>query len=203
MALMRGSTDVRAQIETFLSGNMPPYIIAARSEWQLEDWQLPTPARFDAYDPLETSVWPTVGSLVSKTSGWTMDGIVDGAEHYSATYQVEVFLWVKTPERPEDNYREGNDYEQTLRLRDDEIALLRTCLLAKPSLGSDGKMYMVEGTLNEDYSAAVKLSQEAPYWVAGGTLSFAMKVSESNVDVPLGVFEELELDVELMELPTE
>lgn len=186
---MRGATTARQYVSSFLQLQFPPLLVKARQDWSLPEYRLPTPVRYDAYDPLTMSAYPMIGSLVRRTSRWTRNDLTaQGEPVYSARYSMQVFLWVSTPVDQNGVYS-TDPYIETLRLRDDEMGLLRSCLLTTPSLNSNGKLDIDESTLTEDYLDAIKLSKESNTWIAGGTLSFEMRVSETAYVPQIGTVE--------------
>jgi hypothetical protein len=74
--------------------------------------------------------------------------------------------------------------------RDELLALLRSCLLMKPSLNSDGQVRMEENTLSESYMDAIKLGDGAR-WTAGGSIQFDMKMRETNFGIQLGTADQI------------
>ena len=140
----------------------------------------------DPYDPLTDNKFTMNGSLVSRTRNWRMNDISDVAEQkYSAVYDVRVFLWVRTPQDPQGKWMEPS-YDTALRLRDDMLAITRSCLLTTPSLGSGGAARVNEGTMAEDYLDAFKSGDQNPRWMAGGTISFELNVAEQNYKEKIG-----------------
>lgn len=192
--LMRGAAYARSFLSAYLSEAMPPLLAAARSEFLLEEWQLPNPLQYDCYDPLTMNVYPSIGSLVRSTGEWKRNDIIDAEEVYSARYKMMLFLWVKTP-TDMDGVVSPDAYAETLALRDDMLGLMRSCVLTKPSLNSNGAVEVDEATLAEDYLDAIKHTQESPLWFAGGTLTFDMLVSERNRHTPLGTADEINTDI--------
>lgn len=190
--IMRGATRAREFISTYLEGDLPKLITAARAEWGLEPHLLPYPVKYDSYDPLKMDDYPTIGSVIRRTGNWRRRDIIDAEEHYSANYSVMLFVWVATPEGPNGN--PDDTYGETLRLRDDMLGLIRSCLLTRPSFGSEGETKMNENTLSEDYLDAMRISEQSNLWLAGGTITFDMQVSEQNRDIPYGIVENVSLE---------
>lgn len=186
MTLMRGATNVRQIIADYLGSVVPAAIAIGRSQWELETWELPDPVRYDAYDPLTAQEFPVVGSLVSRTTGWVRNDYTPTMEEvYDAKYNVIVFLWVRTPLKPDGVWADPT-YETTLRLRDDMLGIVRGCLLNTPSMNSNGQVRLNESTLTEEYLDAIKSSDQNSRWLAGASLSFELAVTETAYRVALG-----------------
>lgn len=196
-SIMRGAGKARQIIATHLATDMPMLIAAARDQWGLEEWQLPVPVRYDSYDPLMVDNYPTVGSLVTRTNDWRRTDITpDAAEVYEATYSMQVFVWCRTLAKPDGTY-ETPEYDSVLRVRDDMLALIRGCLLRKPSFGSP-VCQMDEGSLTEDYLDAIKGSDQSPRWMSGGTLSFNIELVEENYQQGIGTADTVEVETGLL-----
>lgn len=202
--LMRGAGTARKIIADFLASDLPPYITLARTQWALQSWQLPVPVRYDSYDPLTVSAYPMVGSLVTRTREWVRNDITSAAEEvYQATYSVVLFVWVKTAYDSVAQKYEEPEYDSALRQRDDLLALMRTCILAKPSLGEPGVSRVDENTLSEDYLDAIKSNDQNPRWMAGGTITFDMSLVEQNYQTPLGAANTFTIEEDLLDPVTE
>lgn len=192
--LMRGAAYARNFLSAYLATEYPPLLATARTEWSLQEWQLPTPLKYDCYDPLTMHVYPSIGSLVRGTGQWKRNDMIAGEEVYSARYRMMLFIWVKTPIDPEGVVAD-DAYAETLALRDDMLGLMRSCILTKPSLNSQGNVEVDEATMAEDYLDAIKQSNESPTWFAGGTITFDMRVSEQNRHNPVGTADQFGLDI--------
>lgn len=185
--LMRGATHVRQIIADYLQLAVPASIAVGRQQWLLEDWELPLPVVYNSYDPLTAQNFPAIGSLVSRTSRWIRNDYGPMMEEkYDARYNVQVFLWVRTPLKADGVTWADPPYDAALRLRDDMMGVVRGCLLNTPSLKSNGKARLNEATLTEDYFDAIKSSDQNTRWLAGGSISFELDVAESAYNVPLG-----------------
>ena len=194
--LPHGVSMMRKHMADHLAEALPPLIDAAREQYELEDWQLPYPLKYNAYDPLSADIYPCVGMFVTNSTAWTRVDINEMAEEvYEARYPVGVFLWVITPVLPDGGY-ESPQYDAAIRLRDDMTALLRSALLATPSLGSGGAMAVDERTVREDYPDAIKLSTQNDRYAAGGIINCEVRVRQTNYAAPLAVANDVVVEVE-------
>lgn len=201
--LMRGNTNVRKCIEDFLSAKVPGLIAVARTQWELEDHMLPLPLRYDSYDPLQTTEFPTIGSLVSRTSNWNMVDLNAHAEEvYDATYSIRLFMWCRTPQKQNGEWV-APIYDAALKVRDDLSAIVRSAILHTPSLGKPGVCRVLSGTLTEDYLDAMKGASGAS-WLAGVLWTFDLQFSEANYEpVIVESIETTEVEVQKMSVTTE
>lgn len=199
--LMRGVTDVRLAIENYLAGAMPGKIALGRQHWGIdsEHW-LPVPLRYNAYDPLSTNIYPTVGSLVMRSRGFGRSDYNSVLEaDYNVVYSAKVFLWIKTPEDFNTGKYVDQPYDATLKVRDDMIAVLRSTLLDDLSLGTTRsagvKLTLNESSMTEDYFDAIQQNNQTAIWYAGGSISVDIEATESQYVVPLGTADTISTNV--------
>lgn len=199
---MRGVTTVRKYIADFFAAQLPSLVPIARQQWGLQDYELPLPVRYDSYDPLSATDYPTLGSYVQTSNGWRR--VDQGSMHqeYKPRYACRAFVWVRTP-----NYVDPDtggtvwvepEYDSAIRLRDDYLALMRQALLLVPSLSNPGVCSIDEGTLSEDYLEPIKPSTQSSRWLAGGIISFEMSVMETVYEQPIGAVDTTAVTAELM-----
>jgi hypothetical protein len=197
--LPHGVSAMRAKVVEHLQLVMPPLCDAARTQFNMDPHMMPYPKKYDAYDPNSADVYPTIGLFTSGSTRWTRVDINPAAEEvYEARFQTGIFLWVLTPEKPTGGY-ETPTYDQTIRLRDDMLALLRSALLSAPSFGSGGGFALDEATVRETYPDAIDLSKQNDRWAAGGMINCEIRVQESNFALPLGVANDVVVEVEPMQ----
>jgi hypothetical protein len=197
--LMRGVTGVRQIVADYLSSQFPVMVDLARSQWELDEYHLPYPVKYNAYDPLTADVYPIVGSLVSRSTNFSRTDYDDAAaEEYRVRYATRVFMWARTPQFADGTW-ETPTYESALRVRDDLAVVLRATLLNSLSLGSgDGKAMLNEGSMAEEFFDAIKSSSESQRWMAGVTISFDLDVYESLSRTPVGTANTIEVDEGLL-----
>lgn len=182
--LLRGATAVRAAVVDYLQAVVPIIVAQARTDWSLDEYQLPLPVKYDAYEPYALDRWPLVGvNVVTANTFTTIDLLPDGGQRYMAKYTVRVFTWVRTP-MDEDQTPMEPEYSESLRLRDDLAACVRAALVRSGSLGQPNAILFDEGSLVEDYSEATGVKGDR--FVAGVVHSFDIRFDESVPLVPLG-----------------
>jgi hypothetical protein len=197
--LMRGALIARQCVTDHLTSSLPDFIAAARTQWNVSEWRLPTPSKFDSYDPLYAQDYPTVGALITRSNNFRrLDMNEAGEDVYQVRYSVQVFVWCMTPQDDDDVWT-SPPHETAMEVRDDMLNLIRTCILTKKSLGRPAVCSVVEGTMTEDYLEGFKLSDQGPPWVAGGTVSFDLDIIEANYVPAIGTAETVDTDVTTME----
>lgn len=175
----RGATNVREAISSYLEEMVPVLLAKSREQWHLDEYLLPVPVEYRAYEPTGLDRWPLIGTAVARTKDWgrvDLDGA--GAYQYRPRYEVQLFLWVRTPQLREGNFAEP-EYKECLRLRDDLAAVVRHALLIDPSMNDD-QVELHEDTLDERYSEATQVN--GGRWIAGCTWSFDLSYDEGTVD---------------------
>lgn len=196
MSLMRGATAVRSSVVAFLEDRVPKVIDQARDEWELDEFQLPYPLKYDAYEPYALDAWPLLGVNVTSSSSFTrmnFDPVV--SDLYLVNYRLRVFTWVRTP-MDENEVPIEPEYSESIRLRDDLAAVVRAAMLREPSLGNPG-FYMDEATLQEEYSEATAVRGDR--FVAGVIHTVDVRVDETTAILPLGTSDTITVEEESTE----
>lgn len=177
MALFRGATAVRDGVVVYLSNNVPGMVDQARTDWGLDEYQLPYPVGYDAYEPYALDKWPLLGVNVVQSDNFVrLDYDEAMSQSYMSKYLVRVFTWVRTPFNADDTPMEP-EYSESIRLRDDLAAVVRATLVKSGSLGQPGAFIFDESSLSEEYSEATGVKGDR--FVSGVIHSFEVRVDES------------------------
>lgn len=177
MPLFRGATAVRNAVVLYLANNIPDMVDQARTDWELDEYELPYPVGYDAYEPYALDKWPLIGvNIVQSGDFIRLD--YDGAmsQEYFTKYLVRVFTWVRTPFNADETPMEP-EYSESIRLRDDLAAVVRATLIKSGSLGQPGALLFDESSLVEEYSEATGVKGDR--FVSGVIHSFEVRVDES------------------------
>ena len=190
MTLGRGATVVRQAIVDYLETVIPSLIVTARTDWNLDQWELPLPVSYSVVEPYALDKYPSLGVSVSSAGNFNRtDYTMRMEEKYLVTYSVRLFTWIRTPldgaELPL-----KPEYEETIRLRDDISALVRAALLLSPTL-NDAVVIWDEDTLSEEYSEATPVKGDR--FVAGVVHNFDVQIDESLHRAILGEADTIEL----------
>ena len=182
--LMRGPKTLRDGIVAYLSVEVPKQIVVARSQWGLNAQTLPTPTKYDHYEPYALDEYPAMGVTVTTARDFRLNDMDAYAQReYRARYSVRLFTWVRSPLDTDDVPFEPS-YDETVRLRDDMAVVVRSVLLATSSLGSIYLMWD-ESSLSEEYSEATAVKGNR--FIAGVAHSFDVQVDESLYLPPIGI----------------
>jgi len=190
--LYRGATVVRSAVVSYLENTLPTIIEQARTDWTMDEYTLPYPVKYDAYEPYALDRWPLLGVNVVQASMFNRLHYDDAmSQQYMAQYNVRVFTWVRTP-MDENDIPIEPEYSESIRLRDDLAACVRATLLRSGSLGQPSAILFDEASLTEEYSEATGVRGDR--FVAGVIHSFDIRVDESIPLDGLGDADSINID---------
>ena len=190
--LYRGATVVRSAVVTYLETVVPEIIDQARTDWEVDEFHLPYPVKYDAYEPYALDRWPLLGVNVTQAGTFNRLHYDDAmSQQYMAEYGIRVFTWVRTP-MDENDIPIEPEYSQFIRLRDDLAACVRAALLRSGSLGQPGAILFDESSLTEEYSEATGVRGDR--YVAGVIHSFSIRVDETVPLTGLGEAETVNIE---------
>ena len=197
LPLLRGATAVRAAVVNYLTVVVPEIVDQARVDWGLDEYQLPYPVKYDAYEPYALDRWPLIGVNVATGNSFTRYQYTRyGSNQYMSQYAVRVFTWVRTP-MDEDQIPLEPGYSESIRLRDDLTACVRAALLRSGCLSQPDAILFDEASLTEDYSEATGV--KGSRFVAGVIHSFNIRYDETVALVGLGSTDTIELETQLID----
>lgn len=192
VTLLRGATAVRAAVIDYLANTVPGVVDSARTEWEVDEYQLPYPVAYDAYEPYALDRWPLIGVNVVQAEDFNRRSYEEAmSQRYLVQYTVRVFTWVRTP-MDENEVPIEPEYSESLRLRDDLAAVVRAALLTSGCLGHPENILFDEGSLAEEYSEATGVKGDR--FVAGVVHSFQIRFDESVPLVGLGSADTISID---------
>ena len=197
MPLFRGATAVRNAVVNYLENMVPIVIDAARDDWDVDEYELPYPVAYDAYEPYALDQWPLIGvNVVQADTFRRINNIqaLGGANEYLSKYLIRVYTWVRTPYDADELPLEP-EYSQAIRLRDDLAACVRAALIGKSgSLGQPNAIIFDEASLSEEYSEATGVKGDR--FVAGVMHSFEIRFDESVPLTIIGASDTIVLDTQ-------
>lgn len=188
---MRGPTKLRQIVDAYLSSAMPPMIDLCRTNWELNEYMLPYPQKYDAYEPyVGEGDYPLVGMYV------VGDGIERGrvdydaaaAEEYQVEYNSRLFVAVASPTTPTGDVLEP-PYRNVVQVREDMTTVLRQCLLNRNSLGVPGLAFLIEETIQADYPDPMISKALGGKYLATGIISCTIRITERLQRTPYGTVE--------------
>lgn len=183
--LMRGATALRDYVITYLEANMPLMIEQARINWELDTKSLPDIKTYNRVEPLTLSEgqYPYIAVNVINADNFKRNDVTAVNElEYLVKYSTRIFVWVKTPELA-DQTKLTPSREQTIKVRDDMVAVIRNLLLMSFSLGNPLILWD-ENTLSEEYSDGEKVT--GGRFVYGAVLNLEIGIEEALTRIKLG-----------------
>ena len=128
---------------------------------------------------LVTNAKPVLGVEVQRTNEFDRVGINTVAEEeYQVRYSVRVIFYLYSQSNPEGISVEAAR-SNAIRQRDDNMAILRACLLDRPSLGTSF-LYLDENTLTEEYFQPTPVANNSQRFAIGGMLSADVRSDEQQ-----------------------
>lgn len=175
---MQGAYNAKNFVNDYLKEDLPTRILKYRNEWNLDDENLPDPARYLVYEPIALDRWPTLitvaismNSIVREDYTTRMDPL------YFVEYSMRTYIWVK-----------DDDSEQCTAKRDRLTTVIRSALLDDPCLNlysqpNNLEAFIDESTIREEYSDLTQIKGER--MLAGGYLAYNLRLQEvvTSVDV--------------------
>ena len=182
-----GPARVRQDIADYLSMAVPPVIDGLRSQWELDDIELPDIESYKTGEPLSALGWnEDTTCVVSMTSARNMqtsgyDEI--GAAEQQTLYAVRVYVYVKAGNGETNSDEPGEEaYYRSIRIRDLLGTAVRSALLLNPALGQPD-FELRASTLSEQYSDVQK--GRGDRWICGLYHEFDLRVQEQVVQTQI------------------
>ena len=176
---LRGASAVRYGVAKYLKDVYADTRIRCLNAWKIGGEELPPIDMFSPFDVIQIANGdkPMLG-VEPGTSGQYMatDRNTYGSDEYRPTYSMRVTLWLFSP-----NDESGNPLSNArtlvIRQRDDQMAVVKTALLGRPSLGTE-TLYLQAGSLQETYVPPIPAPNNSRRWLATGQLSFDVQADE-------------------------
>lgn len=189
---MRGATDLRGIMSSFLQDNLPATLDVYRAAYpDLTVHTLPDPKEYGIYDPISAKDYPAVGIIVNNDHDHVRtetDTIADQNEYWTV-YQVRLFVLALTPKVPDPQTGKAAwtipEYDTAIRCCEDLTAAIQALLLSTPTLG-DSRVRMEETTLQTDYVAPQQTSTQNKIWIGNSMLSMEIQLQQFSLPFALG-----------------
>lgn len=176
---LRGASAVRYGIARYLKSTYEETRNRCLNSWKMPGNQLPAITQFSPFDQYQTTnnTGPILGvDPVSSSQYKVSDHNEFGSEEYRPTYSMRVTVWLYSQDDETGNPLPGAR-SSVIRQRDDQLAILKTALLARPSLGTDILLFKAS-TLQEAYLAPTPADNNSKRWLIAGQLSFDVVADE-------------------------
>lgn len=187
---MQGAHKAKYFVNTYLESELPTRLVSYRNSWNLDDEELPEPAKYLVHEPIAIDHWPTLITVAISMNGLTRDDYTYLFDpKYSVEYAMRTYIWVK----------DDNPEFCTLK-RDRLVTVIRSALIDTPSLNQCGQeenleVMLDEGSIREEYSDLTLIKGERV--MAGAYIAYTLTVGEVSLIKPIA--DELEvIDIEVV-----
>jgi len=191
MSYIQGAELLRKTVAEYLADTLPEILPIARTATGTTALQLPEPVRYDMYDPYSANDYPVVGMyVVSDRDHEHRDFDAAAEREYWVRYTCRLFVVAVTPKDADGEYIGGEDvFKETIRMRDNLIAVLKNALLGSPSLGGHD-VEVLEETISTDYEEPAPVNEKMrKVLTAVGIVNLDIRMGESLYLPALGTVE--------------
>lgn len=199
--MMRGLTEVRAMVSAFLEAQVPLLIDVLRVQRGIEDWELPYPVRYNAYEInlVANDEYPCIGlQFVNDRTNARVDYTDSMQQEYWMTCQTQLFCVVRTP--LDDNEQFPLEHkEAALQLRDDMTTVLKSLILQVPHFGYPNDLRMnAEESFSTDYLEPQLARPQSGRSLVASVINFELQVRQFTYELEYGTASTVDLDVDLL-----
>jgi hypothetical protein len=186
--IMRGPTLLRAIIQGFLADAIPAAVDVMREQYELTEYQLPYPARYDTVDltVVGNDEFPTIGAVVLSGRDFVRTDIGEEAEQeYMPTYPTRIMVVARTPLDENEEWEEPVK-DSAIRLTQDLAQLMLNCILQTPSFGAPEAVRMNEESVSIDYMDAIMPNTQSKRFAAMASIACDIQFRETTYAVKYG-----------------
>lgn len=185
-SLPRGFTEIRQKMAAFLEARMPVIVAAARTEWGLEEWELPNFRKYDAVDPDHVEEYPAICIDGAQDSDHRIIGYEPDASIVTLpAYNVNMAIVVETPFNPEEQEWADPAYDETVRLRDDLTALVQNVMVNDQDFDGMGVRFE-PATLNTQYLGVIPQNSSETQLSSAVLMTFQVRKTNNTYQPEIG-----------------
>jgi len=176
---LRGASAVRYGIARYLKESYETVRNRCLNVWQMPGNDLPAIRKFSPFDhhQIANGLGPILGvEPISSSRYKVSDHNSFGSEEFRPMYSMRVTVWLYSPDDETGNPL-SNARSLVIRQRDDQLAILKTALLARPSLNTDILTLQID-SLQEAYLTPTPVDNNSKRWLIAGQLSFDVQADE-------------------------
>jgi hypothetical protein len=183
--LMHGAQFAKSYVNAYLQDDLPRRVLRYRNGWSLSSTELPTPGKFQTFEPIALDVWPTIITVAISTQRFERIGF-DGADPmYRVNYAMRTYVWCR-----------ANGEEEATVARDRLTTVVRSALLDYPCLRATDprnsfQAQIQEETLREEFSDLTLLKGERV--LAGSYVGYTLIINEVVTRQDIGEVAVIEL----------
>lgn len=193
----RGVTPLSMAIVSYLAAEFNKTRRRALLDWEVKDAsRVPQIKTFSPFDDVTFTRdnQPLLTVDVRRALDFMDVDRTAGEQGSKARYATVVTLWVMSPETVEGQSETQPQWRVT-QIRNDMAAIVRQCLLSRPSLGTEHLELNIR-TYSEEYVVASPTSDASQRYQAAVQFSFDLLAEEWVTDTKLGEARVIEVDVE-------
>ena len=176
---LRGASAVRYGVAKYLKDSYTETRNRCLNAWQLPANELPPISVFSPFDLVQITNGdkPILGvDPVSSSQYKATEQNTFGSTEYRPTYGMRVTIWLYSPDDDTGNPLDGSRMH-VIRQRDDQLAVLKSAILSRPSLGTE-TLYVSTDTMQETYLPPTPAPNNSKRWLIAGQLSFDVQADE-------------------------
>lgn len=177
--MFRGASAVRYAVAKSIKDQYKEARNRCLNAWQMPGKDLPAIEAFSPFDVIQSVQGQLAVLGVEITSNNTFrktDHNEYGSEEFRPTYSVRVTVWCQS-QTDDEGGPISPSRELLIRQRDDQLALLRGIILARPSLGTE-TMEVKIASLSETYLPPTPTPNNSKRWIVPGQLAFDVQADE-------------------------
>jgi hypothetical protein len=192
--LMHGSHFAKSYVSSYLAVDLPTRLVSYRNGWNLDDISLPSPVKYQTYEPIALDEWPTIITVAMSMSGLERIGFDRNNPLYRVNYNMRTYVWVRS-DRTDGNYGP----EEATLMRDRLTTVVRSAILDYPCLKATDprqtfKVMIDESSITEEYSDLTLLKGDRV--MAGAYIGYDLSIDEVVMREPIGIVSNIDLTVE-------
>lgn len=193
----RGPTVVRYAVARYLKDSYPAMRLRALNQWRTKPTDLPSIDVFSPIEQIEISSGskPILGVEVRSAGNIKATELNDyGSMEYRVPYDVRISIYLYS-QRNDAGIAIEQSRANAIRQRDDQLQIIRACLLDRPSLGTED-LTVQPSTISLNYPTPAPVSNNDT-WAISGEIGVEIIADEWNTLTALGKVEETGVEAEI------
>ena len=195
----RGPTAVRYAVARYLKDAYPTMRQRALNQWKIKPLELPSIEKFTPIEAIEiaSNSGPILSVEVRNASNIKATDLTDyGSVEYRVPYDVRIGIYLYS-QSSETGIAAAPQRASAVRMRDDQVQVIRACLLDRQSLGTDF-LTAQPSTLSISYQAPTPVGNNSERWAISGELAIEVVADEYNTLTALGRVGETGVEAEII-----
>lgn len=183
--LMHGAQFAKAYVNEYLKDDLPRRVLRYRNGWNISSTHLPTPLKYQTFEPIALDTWPTIITVAISTQRFDRIGFEGVDPVYRVNYAMRTYVWCRA---------EGE--EEATIARDRLTTVVRSALLDYPCLKATDprdtfQAQIQEETMREEFSDLTLLKGDRV--LAGSYIGYTLIINEIVSRQDIGSVAEIQL----------